>query len=187
MISLSKKLFSTNWCTLRKLLVNDPSFHRGDGTQATKKKIVGRVRKNTLYIYTYLSPFRKRVGARPNGRYCGPRLTFPALELRLTIVRGIRWYMVRPGSLEILEIIPARDVARLSSYWFLGRGIKDRPWFMTRAARTHPRPISIPLFTWQLARANSSRFHRSKEQSNPSLILRSARTIGLDLPNELRN
>ena len=32
----------------------------------------------------------------------------------------LRWYTVRPGSLEILEIIPARDVARLSSYWFLG-------------------------------------------------------------------
>lgn len=47
-------------------LANDPSFYRGDGTQVTKK-IVGRVRKNTLYIYTYPSPFRKRVGARPNG------------------------------------------------------------------------------------------------------------------------
>lgn len=134
-----EKLSSTNWCTQ---MVNDaPILYREDKASEWKKYIVGRVRKNTLYIHVSI-PISKASWRKAKRRYCGPRrLTFSALELRLTIVQPTMqpWYTVRPGSLEILEIIPSRRCCAVVIVLVSGGELRiDRGLW-------HERPISIPF------------------------------------------
>lgn len=149
-------------------MVNDaPILYREDKASEWKKYIVGRVRKNTLYIHVSI-PISKASWRKAKRRYCGPRrLTFSALELRLTIVQPTMqpWYTVRPGSLEILEIIPSRRCCAVVIVLVSGGGIKDRPWFMTRAADIDP--LSRADFHELICRFDRSKGGKEQSKLDP--------------------